>query len=763
MNKAITDGVIFMPPAFADGLDVWSSGNGTPGSDTYENAANAAIVPADQDFGGALELVKTDAVQRLRYMGETPLLPGCYLRVRARVKAVSGNMPAVRIAAWAGGAGGVHVEDVTEVGPSTTLDTYGRVVEVSAIVGTGQRAGVDMVWGPAAQYGHFGLDLTGLNGGTVRVDDLIIEDVTHVFLREMMDWVDVRDYGALGDGVTDDTAAFEAADAAAQGGSVVVPPGSYHLADSVTMQAPTRFEGTVTMPDDKILTLTRNYHLPAYIDAFGDEELAFRKAFQALLSNADHESLDFRGRMITINEPIDMQAAVANRTTYAQRRHLTNGQISVNPGAAWDTEVVTSQASYSPTDPLTLSNVPNVANVPVGALVEGNGVGREVYVKARNVAAQELTLSVPLYDAAGTQTYTFRRFKFMLDFSGFEKLSKFAVSNMEFQCGGRCSGILLPTAGIGFHLRDCFVTKPKDRGVASHGSGDQGLLVDRCQFLSDENQAEATARTSIALNANAKDIKLRDNRVVRFRHFAVISGSSPIISGNHFFQGDGEPNGVRTAGLVIARTNARATIGNNYIDNCFIEWTNEHDQAPGFSSEFSFSGLSVTDNIFLAGHVAPWFKYIVVKPHGAGHFLDGVQVTGNSFRVIGDKIDRVDGVDTSFADLDYNRVANIAFHNNSFNLIENPVANPLVLKYSQNDTAKTWVIDCANKLPFDGWTQTVEAAIPAGPLRDDNNDIHFGAPYYETKQGPDRDRVKLQWERPVKGTAIVTIRIDDVF
>jgi len=85
MNKAITDGVVLMPTPFAAGLDVWSSGDGTPGSDTYENAANAAFVPADQDFGGALELLKTQSTQQLRYMGQTTLLPGCYLRVTARV------------------------------------------------------------------------------------------------------------------------------------------------------------------------------------------------------------------------------------------------------------------------------------------------------------------------------------------------------------------------------------------------------------------------------------------------------------------------------------------------------------------------------------------------------------------------------------------------------------------------------------------------------------------------------------------------------
>ena len=120
MNKAITDGLVLTPPLFENGLDVWSSGDGTPGSDTYQGAANAALVPADQDFSSCLELQKTQATQKLRWMGETPILPGCYLRITARVKAVSGNLPAVRIAGWAGAAGGAHVGGLTEVGPSTT-------------------------------------------------------------------------------------------------------------------------------------------------------------------------------------------------------------------------------------------------------------------------------------------------------------------------------------------------------------------------------------------------------------------------------------------------------------------------------------------------------------------------------------------------------------------------------------------------------------------------------------------------------------------
>jgi hypothetical protein len=212
MNKAITDGLVLTPPKFELGLGVWSSENGTAGSATYLSAANAALVAADADFGSCLELVKTASTQKLRYMGQTPIQPGMYLRITARVKAMSGNLPSVRIAGYAMNGSNAHVTGLTEVGTSIALTTYGSVVQ--AIVGTGAKGGVDMPWGTAPIYGFFGLDLTGTNGGVVRIDDIEIEDITEAFLRDMMDWVDVRDYGAKGDGSTNDRAAFVAADAA---------------------------------------------------------------------------------------------------------------------------------------------------------------------------------------------------------------------------------------------------------------------------------------------------------------------------------------------------------------------------------------------------------------------------------------------------------------------------------------------------------------------------------------------------------------------
>ena len=760
MNKAITDGVQLMPPAFSNGLGVWSSGDGTPGSDTYEGDPNAAFVPADSDFGGALEILKTDSVQRVRYMGETPLLPGCYLQIKARVKAISGALPSVRIAGWAGAAGGANVPGVVQVGPAVPLTSYGETVEVTAIVGVGNRPGVDMVWGRAALYGHFGLDLTGANGGVVRIDDIEIEDITSAFLRTLMNWVDVRDYGAVGDGTTDDSAAFEAADADADGRRVMVSAGTYFLGSDVTIDSRVEFEGTVTVPDDRMLVLTKEFDLPTYIDAFGDEELAFKKAFQALLNNADHESLDLGGRNVRVTAPIDMQAAVPNRTSFATRRVIRNGQLEAVGDAAWDTTVVTSQATYSPSNSRTLSNVQNVANIEVGSLVEGNGVGREVYVRSKNVGQQTVTLNAPLFDAAGTQNFTFRRFKYILDFSGFSQLSKFVLEDVELQCREVASGILLAPSGLIFHVKDSFISRAKDRCITSHGNGCQGMLIDRCQFLSAEDELDVPDRVSIVLNAVSNDLKIRNNRATRFKHFLVLGGSNNLIVGNHFFQGDALPAGVRSPGIIIAGSYCSTIITGNYVDNAFIEWTNEYDPTPDFTGGFSFSAITISDNVFLVSNVAPWFSFIVVKPHGAGHFLNGVSITGNKFRAVQATIDRAERVDTSFSDLDRSRFKDVNFTGNSYNQVTAQVANPAWVSHSQASHNSVWTVDPSAELPFEGWTRRVDSIVVTGNLRNDNNVIEWDYPNVFPESGSGNDRVELRWRRAFRGDVSLGVRID---
>lgn len=761
MNKAITDGILFTPPAFSADLSMWSRGDGTAGSDTYGGTGNAAFVPADQDFGGCLELQKTEAVQRLRYMGETPLLPGCYLQIRVRLKAISGNFPSVRIAGWAGGAGNTHITGLTENGQSVTLDSYGEVVEVTAIVGSGARTGVDMAWGTQALYGHFGLDLIGANGGVVRIDDIEINDVTDIFHRDLIGWVDVRDYGAIGDGLADDSAAFLAADAEANGRGVLVPEGVFRLTQNITLQNRAVFHGTIIMNDDVIFSLTKNFDLPSYIDAFGDEALAFKKAFQSLLNSSGHESLDMGGRRVELTEPLDLQAAVPNRTSYATRRVVRNGQFYAKDSADWQSETVTSQASYSANNPYQLNNVANAANIKVGSIVTGSGVGREVYVRDVNVGAGTVTLNLPLYDAEGTQTFTFTRHKYLLDLSGFSHLAKFVLSGIEFQCNGRSSGILMAPSGLTFHVQDCFITRPKDRGISSPGEGCQGMMIDRCQFLSDESPLKVQDRISIGLNAAANDVKLRDNRCMHTRHFAVLAGSGNLITGNHWFHGDDENAGVRDAGLILTQTNCRSTIDGNYIDNCFVEWGNEHDPAPEQSNEFSFGGLTLGDNIFTCSDVAPWFTFIVLKPHGADHFIQGLNVTGNVFRCYNSVIDRVESIDTSYADLNFDRMRNIIFQGNTFNAVDTQVFNPLILNHEQASSTNTWVVPSNGQLPFKGFARRVTSVVSDGPIVNGSGNAVFDMPHVLTKQGSDGSAVTLKWSQAVKGDMTATLRMDN--
>lgn len=139
-----------------------------------------------------------------------------------------------------------------------------------------------MVWGSEPTYGHFGLDLTAASGGIVRIDDSEIQDVTSLFHREMINVVDMRDYGALGDDQTDNYNAFVATDQAANGRQLLVPERIYHITRGLSLSAPVQSQGQLVMPDDAPLVLSKSYNLSTYIDAFKSKELAFKKSLSGV-------------------------------------------------------------------------------------------------------------------------------------------------------------------------------------------------------------------------------------------------------------------------------------------------------------------------------------------------------------------------------------------------------------------------------------------------------------------------------------------------
>lgn len=760
MNKAVTEGLVLMPPAFAAGLNLWSREDGLAGQGSWANQPDAAIVPADPDFAGCLEVQKTTATLKLRSFQRIPFQPGLYLRVTARVKCMSGALPAVRIAAFAAAANGSNVASAVQIGPTTALSQYGQVVTVSAIIGSGNRGGVDMVWGTAPAYGHIGLDLTGATGGIVRIDDIVIEDATEVFHRNMMTWVDVRDFGARGDGVTDDSAAFEAADAAAGQRAVLVSAGTYRLNANVTFESEVRFEGTVTMPAGNRLACTRNFDLNTYTAAFGSEEEGFRRALHALFFFTDHVEFDMSGRRVSLTAPIDL-GAITGLGSFHQRRIIRNGQIEATAGPAWATTNVTSVATYAISQPSRLTGVANIANIPVGAQVIGTGVGREVYVRSVNVAAGTLELSQPLFAAAGTRSFTFRRYRYLIDLSSFENLSRVEFREIEFNCLGIASGLMLPKIGLALRVDNCVFNRPLDRGITSIGTGCQGLMVDGCQFQSNELDIPAQTRTTIALNVNANDAKLRNNRVVRFAHFAILGGSGHIILGNHFFQGDDQVAGLRRAGIVFTSTHARSLVTGNYVDNCFLEWSNEHDPEPGFGDELSFGGLTITGNTFMAIDVSSAFRWIVVTPRGPGHFINGLIVSNNAFRVVNGSVERVEAVDDSFATLDFGRMRNVTFDANAYHAVSQYTVSPLVLEHSQTTVSDTWVAQPGEFMPFGSRARVVTGLVPEGAVVNGSNVAQFVQPYVLVEQGSARNQIHVKWPSALRGRVQLTVRCDN--
>ena len=83
------------------------------------------------------------------------------------------------------------------------------------------------------------------------------------------------------------------------------------------------------------------------------------------------------------------------------------------------------------------------------------------------------------------------------------------------------------------------------------------------------------------------------------------------------------------------------------------------------------------NNAFLCGDTADRFSYIVIRPHGTGHSISGLDNTGDTFRAVNGKIGRVERVDTSFSDVVYSKLNNIRIEGNSFHNIKTYVANPV--------------------------------------------------------------------------------------
>ena len=130
------------------------------------------------------------------------------------------------------------------------------------------------------------------------------------------------------------------------------------------------------------------------------------------------------------------------------------------------------------------------------------------------------------------------------------------------------------------------------------------------------------------------------------------------------------------------------------------------------------------------------------------------------FKALYGNVERIDRVDTSIADLNYNNMRNVQFEGNTFNGIENYVSNPLMIQYQQNSNSRTWTLPVLDGLPFQGWAKSVQSIVAEGPITDGSGNRVDGLPWTETEVGSSKRQIRLNWSSPVKGKICVYARMD---
>ena len=187
---------------------------------------------------------------------------------------------------------------------------------------------------------------------------------------------------------------------------------------------------------------------------------------------------------------------------------------------------------------------------------------------------------------------------------------------------------------------------------------------------------------------------------------------------------------------------------------------NEHDAEPDHISTFSFGGITITGNFFTVSDVANWFSWIQIAPYGSGHFINGLTITDNVFKIAsGHAIERAERVNTTYADLDHSRAYNLTMTGNMFYKVNKEAANPLRVEVEQSSQASTWSEDLTGLIPFEGAIHHVEAFAPLGRLESNSGALRSDLPYFEASGD---STLQIRWPSSTRGTLYCSVRCDAI-
>lgn len=454
---------------------------------------------------------------------------------------------------------------------------------------------------------------------------------------------------------------------------------------------------------------------------YGSDQLAFEAMLTKAFTTSDNAigvTIDLEGCVVVLTSPIDV-SAVTGKITNFKNITLRNGTLDADETSGnWVSTVIGRSCDivqFSQTVTITSSTGLEagmcVKDSGSTAITLGDGIPRETYVTGVTDSTH-FTISTYAYRDR-TKFYSIEKFPYMLNFKGFETLSRMKFVDLNVRCNSVASFVMLAQEGIDLCFSNIHALAVKDRFITDWSGNLSGAEIINCTAWS----SDATeSHTGIGITANDNDVKFLNNRIINFRHSQVCHGGGYTISGCHNWQGNGAA--VRTGAFIFTNPSPFLTMTGNYIDNGGIEITNENQSSGGNA----FNDITITGNAFtMASSALGGSRYITLGIVGYGtdtavRGIEGMSVCNNVFRrLVGggaETIDNVDAVEVhGTGGLDNDAINDFVWTGNTYRNITYHVSNPNKFKRNYAGGAETtsYGINFDNRLPFGLQPRSLEA------------------------------------------------------
>lgn len=410
------------------------------------------------------------------------------------------------------------------------------------------------------------------------------------------------------------------------------------------------------------------------------------------LFNLAYYSLDLEGRKIIIDEPAVMDV-VTGLTSKAVWKRITNGELSISANFLTNYPVTSAVLSVTHTANSAVATMASTAGLRKGMYLIGAKLPRATFILSVDSPTQ-ITMTKKAM-SSGVANVTRYDNNYIFDFRNFTRLTRFTFENLHINCQSNGSAYMSSMDEDIVEFKNCRFVNPETFAICQYNAGG-GMVVDGCDFIASDSDTPPASRTRIACVMNG-DCRINNNRTAYFRHAFVIDGGATQFLCNHPFAGttdatDHLPN-------VIYQRSGNHVITGNYIDNGWIEFTNE--EFAGVAAAEVGGGI-ISGNRFVTRALAATEAFIVIAPYRANSVLAHMTIVGNGFKPLTSggsvPLTAATKIDTTNGTIDATTVVDVFMSNNTFEQVGKQ-EEPAMVKVNFNSGNQA-VVSFANKFPF---------------------------------------------------------------